>query len=64
MPKLDYIQVDKNSTIMCSALEDLARRAGILSKSDCSTEFIEALHSLRMNLLNVSKMIKEGKTWK
>lgn len=68
MPKTNYVHVDENSTITCCDLEELARRAEVLvsrpRSKGCSKEFIYALQSLRMNLLNVSKLIKEGRTWK
>lgn len=68
MPKTNYVHVDENSTMMCCDLEELARRAKVLSSrprsQDCSKEFLEALHALRMNLLNVSKLIKEGRALK
>ncbi len=68
MPKINFIQVDEESFIGWSDLDELARRALVLSShprdQDCSKEFLEALYALRMNLLNVSKLIKEGRTWK
>jgi len=68
MSKINFIQVDESSFIGWSDLEELARRVEVLSShprdQDCSKEFLEALHSLKMNLLNVSKIIKEGRTWK
>lgn len=64
MLKTDYFQVDENSTITCQELENLAQRIDNFVRGANPTEFIEALHSLRMNLLNVSKMIKQRKPWK
>ncbi|GAH35168.1 unnamed protein product [marine sediment metagenome] len=60
MPKLDYIQVDENSSISCKELEDLARRAGNLVKVINSPSFIIELRLLEGELLTVSQSIKEG----
>lgn len=60
MPKLDYIPIDENSRISCKELEDLARRAGNLTKVINSPSFTVLLRSLRSTLLTVSQRIKEG----
>lgn len=64
MKRANYIQVDMDNAIMCSELEDLARRVGILIKGAEPKAFTITLQSLRKDLLAVSEMIKQGKTWK
>jgi len=60
MPKLDYIQVNENSTITCKELEDLARRADNLTKVINAPSFAAQLFLLKRTLLTVSQKIKEG----
>jgi len=60
VPKLDYIQIDENSSITCQELEDLARRAHNLVKVINSPSFTSQLRTLKRYLLIVSERIKEG----
>ena len=68
MAKTSYVRVDESSTITCQELEDLARRVRELAFGvhhlECSKEFTRALWSLRMPLLNVSRIIKSGRAMK
>lgn len=60
MKKTNFIQVDMNNAIMCSELEDLARRVDNLIKGAGSGIFRSTLGTLKLNLLSTSKMIKQG----
>ena len=64
MVDINFIQVDESSTITCLDLEGLAEKVNILVGGNCSKEFNETLWSLKMNLLQVSKMIKENRALK
>ena len=60
MVKLDYIQIDENSSITCKKLEDLARRVDNLVKVINSPSFASQLRTLKRYLLIVSERIKDG----